>query len=307
MSIASALLAAQSTRFERLDALLPPAAPPPEGDVLTTALDDGTRVAGVVVRGELDPGTVPTLWSALLVWELYPLLGEAGGAGMAALLRELRGQVGGTLTEPDSACLVTWPSRDTESSRPLLAVGFAPLSNLAVRTGPPPAGTGSRTSVRLAGTADLDTVVRLALAELAYSTALGVTPARPDGAEIKRTALAGQLEDGEPMWLAERDGVPLGLAHCRLFDVGATAPLATRLRPGRWGYVNSVSVLPRARGAGVGRDLMAMVHQELHRAGATGTFLYFHPVNPLASVFWARQGYRPLWTGWELRPATAFH
>jgi GNAT superfamily N-acetyltransferase len=307
MNAATALLTAQSTRFERLDALLPPAAPPPDGRVLTTALADGTRVAGVLVHAELEPGTLPTLWSAMLVWELYPLLGEAGAAGMAGLLREFRGLLADAPTEPDSACVVTWPSRDASASKPLLALGFTPLSSLAVRTGPPPASPGSATSVRLADAADLDVVVGLELAELSYSTLLGATPDRPDAPEIRRAAVARHLEEGEPMWLAERDGVPLGLAHCRLFDVDATAPLGTRLRPGRWGYVNSVSVLPRARGAGVGRDLMAVVHRELHGSGATGTFLYYHPVNPLASVFWARQGYRPLWTGWELRPATAFH
>jgi hypothetical protein len=50
---------------------------------------------------------------------------------------------------------------------------------------------------------------------------------------------------------------------------------------------------------------MAVALHALHRRGATGTFLYFNPPNPLASVFWARQGYRPLWTNWELRPASA--
>lgn len=307
MSELATLLAEQSARFERIDALLPAAAAAPDGDVLTAALDDGARAAGVVARGDFEPGTLPTLWSAMRLWELHPLLGETGGAGLAALLRELRGLLANTPTEPDSACLVTWPSRDAEASEPLLAHGFTPLSALAVRTAAPRASAPSRTSVRLAGPADLDTVVDLELAELSYSTLLGATPPRKDAPAIKRAALVRQLADGEPVWLAERDGVPVGLAHCRLFDVDDTAPLAARLRHGRWGYVNSVSVLPKARGAGVGQDLMAVAHEELHRAGASATFLYYHPVNPLASVFWARQGYRPLWTGWELRPANAFH
>jgi hypothetical protein len=50
---------------------------------------------------------------------------------------------------------------------------------------------------------------------------------------------------------------------------------------------------------------MARVHQELRTGGATGTYLYYNPTNPLASVFWHRQGYRPLWTTWEVRPAAA--
>jgi hypothetical protein len=50
---------------------------------------------------------------------------------------------------------------------------------------------------------------------------------------------------------------------------------------------------------------MAVAHGELARLGAAGTFLYYNPPNPLASVFWPRQGYRPLWTIWEVRPAGA--
>jgi hypothetical protein len=48
---------------------------------------------------------------------------------------------------------------------------------------------------------------------------------------------------------------------------------------------------------------MSLVHNEFHREGATGTYLYYNPPNPLASVFWHRQEYRPLWTIWEIRPA----
>ena len=88
----------------------------------------------------------------------------------------------------------------------------------------------------------------------------------------------------------------VGLAHCRLLDAEPGSMTGTRLRAGRWGYVNCVSVRPDARGSGVGRRLMAVAHRELARRGATGTFLYYNPPNPLASVFWPRQGYRPLWT-----------
>ncbi len=64
-------------------------------------------------------------------------------------------------------------------------------------------------------------------------------------------------------------------------------------------------MLPAARGTGVGQQLMALVHHELSRLGVVGTYLYYNPPNPLSSVFWLRQGYRPLWTVWEVRPAGA--
>ncbi|MGH3757092.1 N-acetyltransferase family protein [Actinophytocola sp.] len=309
MSTADTLLAAQTARFERVDPLLPPAAPPPDGDVLTAALPDGERVAGVVVRDRYEDGTAPTLWSAREVWELHPLLGEAGGdggAGMDLLLRDLRRMLERGSPGCDSACLVTWPSRDVAATGPLLAHGLAPLSTLAVRTEPAGAESGAEDlTVRLATTWDLVVALDLELAELAYSARVGAAIERPDARRIKRAALVRHLEQGDPVWLAERDGVVVGLAHGRVIDVRPGSTMATRLRAGRWGYVNCVSVRAEARGTGVGRHLMAVAHEELARRGATGTFLYYNPPNPLASVFWPRLGYRPLWTIWEVRPAAA--
>jgi len=33
--------------------------------------------------------------------------------------------------------------------------------------------------------------------------------------------------------------------------------------------------------------------------------LYYAQLNPLSARFWNRMGYRPLWTGWEVRPAAS--
>ncbi|MFL6122790.1 N-acetyltransferase family protein [Actinophytocola sp.] len=303
---ARGLLDAQTTRFERVDPLLPPAAPPPEGQVLTAAMASGDRVAGVLTYSSFEPGTANTLWSALELFELHPLLGAAGGAGMDVLLREWRHILDRRAAGMDSACLLTWPSRDAEAAKPLLAHGLTPLTSLAVRVGAPtrrPAPGG--VTVRPAGANDHEAVLELEMAELAYSALVGAANVRPDAEQVKRAALARHVDQGDPIWLAERDGVVAGVAHCRLLDVTETGLTGTRLRPGRWGYVNCVAVAEEFRGSGVGRELMAVAHHELHRRGATGTFLYYNPPNPLASVFWPRQGYRPLWTSWELRPATA--
>ena len=35
------------------------------------------------------------------------------------------------------------------------------------------------------------------------------------------------------------------------------------------------------------------------------TLLHFAQLNPLSAPFWSRMGYRPLWTGWEVRPAAS--
>ncbi|MEU4741402.1 GNAT family N-acetyltransferase, partial [Actinosynnema sp. NPDC023658] len=110
---------------------------------------------------------------------------------------------------------------------------------------------------------------------------------------------------GRPALLAERDGIAVALAECAVVTSEPGNWTSTRLPHGRWGYVNCVSVLPGARGTGVGRQLMAHAHRELARLGTVGTYLYYNPPNPLSSVFWPRQGYRPLWTMWEVRPAGA--
>jgi GNAT superfamily N-acetyltransferase len=288
-----------------VDALLPPAAPPPEGHVLTAALPTGDRVAGVLTQSTFDPGSATTLWSALELWELHPLLGAAGGTGMDGLLREWRRVLDRRSTGTDSACLLTWPSRDASAARPLIGHGFVPLTSLAVRVGGRAEEPRTETTVRLAAAADLEVVLALELAELEYSALVGAAIVRPDAEKVKRAALVRHVEQGDLIWVAEQDGVVAGVAHCRLLDVTAGGLIGTRLRPGRWGYVNCVSVAEMARGTGIGRDLMAVAHHELHRRGAAGTFLYYNPPNPLASVFWARQGYRPLWTSWELRPASA--
>lgn len=305
------LLQAQSTHFAAVDPMLPVAVPPPDGDVITAALPDGERVAGVVVRTALEPGSVGTLWSALDVWELHPLLGGAGGRAMDPLLREWRRFMRRGAIGADSACVVTWPSRDAPASRALLDHGFVPLSAIAIRTVrsltaiPRRRPSRSTLAVRRAGPRDAEEVVRLEYAELEYSAMVGGAINRPEALEIKRASVARHLDRGDPVWLAERDGLTIGMTQCWLADTEPGSWTALRLPAGRWGYVNCLSVLPGERGGGVGQELMAVAHWELHRLGAAGTFLYYHPPNPLSSVFWARQGYRPLWTTWETRPASA--
>jgi predicted acetyltransferase len=64
-------------------------------------------------------------------------------------------------------------------------------------------------------------------------------------------------------------------------------------------------VLPDERGGGVGDALVAQFHREIDDAGVPVTLLHYEQVNPLSAPFWSQQGYRPLWTSWEVRPAAA--
>jgi GNAT superfamily N-acetyltransferase len=320
MTVAAHLQQAQAARLAALDPLLPPEGPAPDGQVLTAALPDGRRVAGVLTSSDNAPGSLASLWSARWVWELHPLVGSDARLGLDALLRAWRALPDRGSPAPadsdDSAAVVAWPSRDVEATRALLDHGFVPLSVLAVRVhGEPEAarqrdddpGTGENLGivVRRARPTDLNAALRLSLDELSYSSLVGGTIVRPDAAELKRQAIGYRLRQEDPVWLAEHDGVPVGLAECWLTDVPEGAGRRFLVPAGRWGYINTVSVSPAVRDRGVGRRLLAVTHRELRRFGAVGTYLYYNPANPLSSVFWPRQGYRPLWTIWEVRPAAA--
>jgi GNAT superfamily N-acetyltransferase len=300
---------AQAARFARLDGLLVSTAAEPDGQPLAAALPSGQRVAGALTRSVHGPGAPTSLWSARDTWELFPFVGDDPGPGLHALLGAWRRLMDRSSAPPghDSACVVTWPSRDAEGSGVLLQHGFVPLSVLAVRRSPvvPDLLEPPDLVIRRATARDIDIAAQIALAEMAYSALVGSTIVRPDAADIKRAALRYRIGNGDPVWLVERDGVAVGLAECWVTDSNPGSRHRFPVPVGRWGYVNTVSVLPGVRGTGVGQALMALVHRELHRAGATGTYLYYNPPNPLSSVFWPRQGYRPLWTVWETRPGWA--
>lgn len=307
MTIAEALVAAQTSRFAELDPLLPDAVAPPEGVVLTAALPAGGQVAAALTMTMTGPGTAASLWSAAEQWELHPLVGAAGALGVEMLLREWRRMLDRATVAADSSCLVGWPARDAEVSQTLLGHGFVPLSVLAVRapSAPAPVAPPAGYRIRPVTEADLDAAVDLAMVELAHSAMVGSSVVRTDATELKRAAMASRLAAGDPVWLAEHDGEPAGLVECWWADATPLSWLGSRLRPGRWGYLNCLSVLPTHRGRGLGRALTATAHAAMLREQVAGLFLYYSPPNPLASVFWARQKYRPLWTHWEVRPAGA--
>ncbi|MFD2400077.1 GNAT family N-acetyltransferase [Prauserella oleivorans] len=155
-------------------------------------------------------------------------------------------------------------------------------------------------TVRRATEADTGEAVALWLAELRYSALVGPATVRPGAADRLAAEFRRAVRAGEPVWLAEADGVPVGVAVCAW-----PAPIPHRIADGLWARVGTVSVAPAARGTGIGRTLMATAHRELVRDRARGAYLFYSPHNALSTVFWHRQGYRPLWTVWEVRPATA--
>ncbi|GAA4730866.1 GNAT family N-acetyltransferase [Actinomycetospora chibensis] len=302
------LLREQQSRFADLDPGLPPAVLPPPGDVIVVA-GEGSEAAGVLTRHSWPAGSAPLLWSAAEVTELHPVLGSAGLRGAEGLLAEWRARIPARVRHAsDSAAVVTWPSRDVVASRAFLDHGLVPLAVLAVRRpGPPvpPPSPDPHLRVRRAREDDLDGCVELAMHEIAYSSLVGGSVMRAEAEAVKRTALRERWARDEPIWVAERDGRMIGLLECGFTDASPGTWLAGLLPVGRWGYVNCASVLPGRRGQGVGHALVAAALPGLQPPGARGTYLYYNPPNPVSSVFWPRHGYRPLWTLWEIRPATA--
>ncbi|WP_092604336.1 GNAT family N-acetyltransferase [Actinopolyspora xinjiangensis] len=323
MTSAQQLLEIQQARFRRMDPALPDAYPLPRGgEPVMARLGDGEPVAGLTAHTSQPPASPASLWSTRETYELFPLLGEAPREGMDVLLHAFRRQLERLRApESDSSCLVTWPSRDVGASRALLDHGFVPLSCLAIRT---PAVTidtelSGTVKMRRAEPADVDSVVELAMLELEYASLVGASVPRSGAADLKRHAVRVRLRtksgprgirrgdgapQGDPVWLAERNGKPVGLAECGWVDTD-NHHSGHRLGNGLWGYVNCLSVREEERGIGIGRELMSRVHEDFAAAGAVGSYLYYNPANPLSPVFWHRQGYRPLWTLWEIRPATA--
>ncbi|TVT53799.1 GNAT family N-acetyltransferase, partial [Amycolatopsis rhizosphaerae] len=298
MTIAAGLLAAQQARFAATDPVLPAPAGVPEGETLVAATARSGRVAAVLQTHHHDPGALDLLWSAERVWQLFPFPGETGTEGMDALLRAWRHRMDAESPGADSACTVTWPSRDAPAVRAFLAHGMVPISVLALRKAPPPpppASPPSGLTLRQAGPEDFEEVLALVALTFDY-TALVTHRARPGASGLVTPQLKRNLAAGAPIWLAECDGVAVAIADCGWIESTPGSWAAELLPPGRWGYVNTVATRPEFRGRGVGQALMAAVHRHFHQRGATGTYLYYNPTNPLSSVFWPRQGYRPLWT-----------
>ncbi|MBK1788497.1 GNAT family N-acetyltransferase [Prauserella cavernicola] len=287
------------TGFAALDPLLPDTVDPGAGERLTASLPGGREVAGVLYRARYEGWA--GLWRPAVAWELTPVDPGLGVDGMSALLGALRRGLAGQALGPDSACTVTWPSRDTAMTPAFLSHGLSPSTVLAVRErGPVPDVRVPGVEVRAATVADVDELTSLWLAELRYAALVGSAVERPGAADRLHAELLRTLGTGEPAWLAESHGMAAGLALCAW-----PAPTPDRIAGGAWAHVGTVSVAGLARGSGIGQVLLATAHRELLARGARGTYLFYSPHNALSSVFWHRQGYRPLWTTWEVRPAGA--
>jgi GNAT superfamily N-acetyltransferase len=277
-------------------------------DLAVHGPDGGLVAAGSCRHWSAEPGSLDLIEGAARRFLLTPYL---TGSDPLASLGELLSQWRAHLAEvpeaagQDTAAVISWPSRDVAGVRALVVHGLAPLGVIAARpAGRRPAGTADCPPgvwIRRATAADLDVAVRMAMEVVRFDAQFGGVIERPGAAEAVRAAVAGLLEHDPWAWLAERDGDPVGLL------IGERPEVADWIAPRTCGspvaYVLALFVVPGERGAGVGAALTGQLHRTAAAARVSVILLQYEQVNPLAVPFWGRQGYRPLWTTWEVRPA----
>ncbi|WP_424189963.1 GNAT family N-acetyltransferase [Actinokineospora sp. G85] len=293
---------AHAERLAALDPLLPPPPPlaPGAGRLITTP-----GGAAIAWRQDSPAGTAARTWDAAVRHNLeVRLAGHDRATPLGALLDSWFDLLVGATTPGDLDCaaVVELPSRDTEAVLALLHRGFAPVSTLAIRTagkpGPPPA---TEVDIRPATEADLDTLVHLNLEVVRYDAPFGKITPREDTEEALRNQVAFLLDQpGPPVWIAEREGHPLGYAHVQLHPVSSwTTRYTSAPNPA---YLSSLGVTTTHRSTGIGTTLAHHVHTTLDSQGVGVTLLHHALPNPRSTPFWYSHGYRPLWTTWQRRP-----
>ena len=302
-------------RWQGLDRLLPPRAELPEGCAAPfVAAGANGRPAGLAAcrHERVKAGTLNQTWGTADRFSLIARLREADtSAALDDLVGQWRDHLAGLpgTRAGDTAAMITWPARDVSGVTTLLRHGLQPITVIAVRparstaAGPRPAGDETLV-IREAAPADLDVVTELEMGVIRYDALFGAAILRPATEELVRAETQAALAVRPARaWLAERDGEPVGLVHVQPPEQSRW--IAGMTRAGVTVYLQTMFVRPGDRGGGVGEALVRHVHAVLDARGVDTTLLHFAQLNPLSAPFWSRMGYRPLWTGWEVRPAAS--
>jgi GNAT superfamily N-acetyltransferase len=208
--------------------------------------------------------------------------------------------------DEDTAAEVTWPSRDVGGVQTLLAHGLAPLAVIGARVTQPVSSADlsalDGVRVRRATPADIDEVLRLGLDVVRFDALVSAVTERPSTADALRSEFSMLLAGDQPwVWLAEDRGAAVGMLAAERPEVARW--IAPRTNAAAVAYLLLMGVSSGLRGRGVGATMAAHLHREVEAAGVAVTLLHYAQVNPLSAPFWSQQGYRPLWTVWEARPA----
>lgn len=296
---ASDVLAAHRARLTALDPMLaePRALPEPiDGDVLLACPGGQALVRTTKVDLESFAACFTAARESRLVARVD------GPEAMAELLGRWE-RLDGVRPGPDSAAILTWPSRDTVMTRTLLEHGFVPQSILAARRSsvpvpvPVPDSSASAVVVRRLAAADLDAAAALWIQVDRWDAQFGGMAVRASTEGHVRRELESALDpEGLWCWVAERDGAVVGLVAVQPPQRAAWAVSPSAFSSGV--YVTCGVVMEGSRGGGIGSALMREVHAAVDTAGIPVSLLHYAALNPLSGPFWSRCGYRPLTTVW---------
>jgi len=298
-------------RLHSLDPLLPPATPlAASGSArLLSAGSPASRGLALATRRHLTADDPQVMWGPA---DRHELRVQLAGGRLVSLLDSLLGSwalqvtADASSSAADSGATLDWPCRDTEPVPALFHHGLVPVMILAARPGGSgaPGGLSPDARLRRATPADIDAAASLRLSALRYDLQFGLSPERPAAARYARAAAELDLAAEDPWtWLAFDGGAALGMVSVQ--PPQRARWVASMVRPGlSVGYVGVLSVVPAARGAGVGRALMTKAHAELDGHGVDVTLLHHRLLNPRSTPFWNSHGYRPLWATWWAQPAS---
>jgi len=146
----------------------------------------------------------------------------------------------------------------------------------------------SAIAVHVAGVEHLETIARLALAEIQYRSAPAMFAPRQNRPLADLAAKHRALHEGGAVHLlATLDGRDVGLLTVEL-----TSP-APRLCPDGQPYIGPTATLPEARGQGVGHALVDAALTWAYDHGYQWISVDFDTANPLSRPFWLNAGFHP--------------
>ncbi len=308
-------------RWRGIDPLLPEPGDLPEGCRPPLVAggkerkDGGLAGMGICHHQYVPADSLAQTWSTATRFVLTMRLGAPDTLAAADdLLGQWRDHLAGlpkpgtdAMAADDSAAVVTWPAREVSGVRALLRHGLQPFAVIAVRSAGRPTPAHKKIPellIRQAEPDDLDAVAELDMGVIGYDAYFGGSIPRPATPTLVRAGARTELQRRPGWtWLALYRGRPVGLVVVEPPDQATW--IAGMTRPGTTVYLQSMFIRPEERGTGTGAALVAHVHDALDVRGIDLTLLHYAQVNPLSAPFWHRMGYRPLWTTWEARPASA--
>lgn len=293
------LVAARADRLEALDGrlALPRTAAP--GERALVAHDPDGRLVGhlrpALVELPADDEMRAFAPDRAVSWQDLAVTGPGPLRSLAA-----------AASRAGAADVAMWPSVDAEAGTLFAAVGCEPAFVLALRA-PGPLSHASPAPVRRARPGDTDALLALHLEEIAFhlphTKYVRLVPALEPSFRARLARVwAGDdpIAGASLLHVVEVGGAVVGMCESMV----ATVPddgVPRQIRPGRYGYLNSVGIQASLRGRDLGRALVARVLEDLSGYDVSGYTLWFASGNPIASKVWPRLGFRPLWTRYERR------